>query len=90
MIPPNIPIALVSAWDASNEAGSALASALHALRTDEVDTPAILRRPSKKATAQDQLGEALLLVADAKRAARDLVARTEAVEALIQQQLATR
>lgn len=90
MIPDTLPVALTSAWESTNEAGSALASALHALRTEEIDTPAILRRPSKKALAQDQLGEVLLLVVDAKRHAREAVARAEAVEALVQQQLATR
>jgi hypothetical protein len=90
MIPPNLPLAITSAWESSNEASICLASALHAIRTEEIDTPTILRRPSKKALAQDQLGQVLLLAADAKRHARDLVAHAEGIEAIVQQQLAGR
>lgn len=86
----NLSLDITSAWEATNHAGGALASALHALRTDEVDTPVILRRPSQKLTAKDRLGEALLLVAESKRHAATALRRIEAVEASIQQQLATR
>jgi hypothetical protein len=83
-------IEITRAWEATNEAGGALASALHALRTDDVETPITLRRPARKVEANDRLGEALLLVAEAKRAAAIAVRRAEEIEASIQKQLATR
>lgn len=86
----SLALEITAAWQSTNDAGGALASALHALRTDEVDTPVILRRPAQKVTAKDQLGEALVLVAEAKRAAATASRRIEALEASIQQQLATR
>lgn len=81
---------ITSAWEATNEAGGCFASALHALRTEEVDTPVVLRRPARKATEKDQIGEVLLLVTEAKRHARDIITRAEAIEAAAQQKLATR
>ena len=86
----SLPQEITSAWEATNTAGGALASALHALRTEEIDTPVILRRPSQKITAKDQLGEALLLIAEAKRATATASLRIAALEDQIQKQLATR
>jgi hypothetical protein len=82
---------ITSAWEATNDAGAALASALHAIRTDAIDTPVILRRPAaQRFSEKDRLGEALLLVAESKRHAAAALRRIEAVESTIQQQLATR
>jgi hypothetical protein len=81
---------ITSAWEATNDAGGALASALHAIRTDAIDTPVILRRPAQRFSEKDRLGEALLLVAESKRHAAAALRRIEAVESTIQQQLATR
>lgn len=86
----DLELKITSAWEASNNAGGALASALHARRSHEVDTPVILRRPSQKVTAKDQLGEVLLLVAEAKRHTATQARRIEALEDEIQKQLATR
>jgi len=85
-----LPLDITSAWEATNHAGGALASALHALRTDEVETPVILRRPAQRITEKDRLGEALLLVAEAKRANATAAIRIAAVEDQIQKLLATR
>ncbi len=86
----SLPLEITSAWEATNNAGGALASALHALRTDEVDTPVILRRPAQRISEKDRLGEALLLVAEAERTNATAAIRIAAVKASIQQQLATR
>ena len=85
-----LPQDITSAWEATNHAGGALASALHALRSDAVETPHALRRPSERMTANDQLGEALLLVSEAKRHAAAASLRIGVLEDQIQQQLATR
>ena len=85
-----LPQDITSAWEATNHAGGALASALHSLRSDAVETPHALRRPSERMTANDQLGEALLLVAEAKRATATAAIRIASLEDQIQKQLATR
>ena len=86
----DLPLEITAAWQSTNDAGGALASALHALRTDEIDTPVVLRRPSQRMTAKDRQGEALLLVAEARTHAATAVRRIEALQAAIQQQLAVR
>lgn len=85
-----LPLDITSAWEATNHAGGALASALHVLRTDAIDTPVILRRPAQRISEQNQLGEALLLIAEAKRHAATAAIRIAAVEDQIQKLLATR
>lgn len=86
----NLPLKITSAWEATNHAGGALASALHALRTDEIQTPVILRRPAQKHGEKDRQGEALVLVAEAKRHAAEAVRRIDALEDEIRKSLATR
>ncbi len=86
----DLSLEITAAWQSTNDAGGALASALHARRSHEVDTPVILRRPSQKVTAKDQLGEVLLLIAEAKRHTATQARRIEALENEIQKQLATR
>ena len=78
------------AWNSTNAAGGALASALHAGRGERVDIPDALRRPSKPRTEQDAHGEALLLANEALRHLADAMKKTEAVIADLQKQLATR
>ncbi len=90
----NLELQITRAWEATNDAGGALASALHALRGDDavdtIHTPGAFRRPAKKVSANDRLGEALLLIAEAKRHGHELLRRAEEAEATLQQELATR
>lgn len=86
----NLALDITAAWNCTNEAGGALASALHALRTDDIDTPVVLRRPARKSTEKDQLGEALFLVCVAEEEAHALLRRTGELKEAIRKQLAAR
>lgn len=67
----NLPLSITAAWESTNAAGGALASALHVGRdaAAAVQTPDHLRRPAAlRADDKDDLGETLLLLEEAKRA----------------------
>jgi hypothetical protein len=66
----NLALEITRAWESTNAAGGALASALHIRRdiTAAVEVPDDLRRPSSPRTEKDDLGEQLILLEEAKRA----------------------
>lgn len=65
-----VPQLITTAWESTNAAGGALASALHVGRdaSAAVHVPDHLRRPSTPRTEKDDQGEQLLLLEEAKRA----------------------
>jgi hypothetical protein len=85
-----LPLKITTAWESTNAAGGALAAALHALRVESVETPQHLRVPSRRMQEQDQLGEVLLLVAEARQSMANAALQLSQIESAVQQQLATR
>ena len=81
---------ITRAWESTNATGGALASALHALNGNRVDIPDDLRRASAPRTQQDNTGEALLLLEEAKRANQRAAGQIQLALDEAAKQLATR
>lgn len=79
------------AWESTNAAGGALASALQALRTGEaVAVPDNLRGPSKPRTERDTMSEALALLDEAKSASQRAAGQAQLVIDDLAKKLRTR